>query len=401
MSSLKMIQDNKIKGTNMQKKILVLALGTLFSVQAFAQQPVQLPQPNPADQVVIKAKTAADNTVPTQAANPYGSIQQQGATGINYDSQAGNINGRQINVPTSVSAQVANPNGVPNPAQAAAQMGVPNVPPTGLPQDSGQDQSFKNRGQIDPVEATINILNTPSSRIREANRDLYEKSRVMNETPVNPPKSINGVVTASIAPGAVSPVVRLFRNRTTAIIFTDLTGQPWPVVNYDGLSSEDFTVKRLDNPEGYVLSITPKGAFVNGNLAVILKGLPSPISVEFVSGQKVVDAKTEIRVQAKGPNTQFTSIGMPDGIDSSLLSVLQGVPPQGAKELRVSSPAVQAWVAKDGKMYVRTRYKVMSPAFENVTSSPDGTFAYKMVPVPVVLYKAAEGRFGEFNISGF
>lgn len=388
------------KGMNMQKKILAITLGILFSGQALAQQapqPAQNNAPNPVEQVVIKAPNPADNTSPTQAANPYGSVQGQGNTTINYDSSANNLNGRQINVPTNVTAAAGNPNvGIPNPAQAQAQMGVPTQLPTGLPQEG-----YQNRGQVDPVEATINILNIPDSRIKEANKDIYNKGRVLSEPPVVPARSVNGVLTASIAPGAISPVIRLAKNRTTAIIFTDLTGQPWPIVNYDGLSDEDFVVKRLDGPEGYVLSVTPKGGFVNGNLALILKGLASPISLEFVSAQKEVDAKTEIRVQAKGPNTQFTSIGIPDGIDSSLLSVLQGVPPQGSKELRVSSNAVQAWLAKDGRMYVRTRYKVMSPAFENVTSSPDGTFAYKMMAVPVVLYKAAEGKFGEFNVDGF
>jgi hypothetical protein len=43
----------------------------------------------------------------------------------------------------------------------------------------------------------------------------------------------------------------------------------------------------------------------------------------------------------------------------------------------------------------------MSPAFDNVTQSPDGTFAYKMIPVSVVLFKVEDGRFGEFTVDGF
>lgn len=388
----------------MQKKILAMTLGVLFTsmnvTQAQQAPTSQVPTMSntPNNNVVIRTQSPGDNTNPTQASNPYGSVQNPGNATINYGAN-NNLNGRQINIPNQMANAANTPGNLPNPAQAQQQMGAPTQLPTGLPQDSGGYD--RPQGQIDPIEATINILNTSDGRIREATKDLYQKSRVLNQPAVAPPKSVNGVITASISPGAVSPVVRLFANRTTAIIITDMTGQPWPIINYDGLSNKDFTVKRLDGPEGYVLSISPKGAFVSGNLAMVLKGLPSPISIEFVSAQKEVDAKTEIRVQARGPNTQFASIGMPDGIDSSLLSVLQGVPPQGSKELRVSSNAVQAWMAKDGKMYVRTRYKVMSPAFENVTSSPDGTFAYKMVPVPVVLYKAAEGRFGEFNVDGF
>jgi intracellular multiplication protein IcmK len=324
-------------------------------------------------------------------------------------------------IPPKIRIQQASPysgitsdNSIPNPKQAqynSAPIQGPSSAPYGLPNQQAQMQQPVQNNQgaggasnhKDQVETTMTVINTPNDKIREINREIYDKGRVINELPVTPPKSVNGVLTASMAPGAVPPVIRLTRNRTSAIIFTDMTGQPWPIINYDGLSTEDFVVKRLDNPapDGYVLSVTPRGAFVNGNLVVVLKGLPSPLSVDFVSGQKEFDSRTEIRVQAKGPNASYSSIAVPDGIDTALLSVLQGVPPVGAKELKVSSNAVQAWLAKDGKMYVRTRYKVMSPAFENVTTSPDGTFAYKMVAVPVVLYKTSGDRFGEFSVDGY
>ncbi|MBT9131427.1 MAG: hypothetical protein DDT41_01733 [candidate division WS2 bacterium] len=136
-------------------------------------------------------------------------------------------------------------------------------------------------------------------------------------------------------------------------------------------------------------------------MILILRGLPTPLNIEFVSAQRIVDGTTQIRVQAIGPNSKFTSMGLPASIDSEMLNILQGVAPQGAKELRVSSKAVQAWLARDGSMYLRTRYRIMSPAFEQVTSSPDGTFAYKMIPVESVLFKVTEGSFGELTISGF
>lgn len=282
------------------------------------------------------------------------------------------------------------------------QQSIPTIPPAGLPEIEDKTPSFSSQ-EPDSVDSVLTLINTPDKRIRELNRELYKKGKVLNEGPVATPKSNNGMVIAHISPGSVSPVVRLFKNRTSTIIVTDMSGQPWPILNYDGLSTDDFLVKRLDNPapNGYVLSVTPKGAFVSGNLVLILKGLPTPLNIEFISAQKEVDVTTEVRVQAKGPNSNFSTIGLPSSVDTALLSVIQGVAPSGAKELKVSTGAVQAWLAKDGSMYVRTRYKIMSPAFDNVTSSPDGTYAYKMVPVPVVLFKVADGRFGEFTISGY
>lgn len=340
------------------------------------------------------------------ATNPSGTVKATNVVpSISYTPEANNINGeKRIVIPDSLSAS-ANSNqpmsSMPNPAQAQQLSGIPMQAPVGLPQEAQYQQ--RPQGEINPIEATLNILNTPNSRIRGLNKDLYQKGRVINEGPTVAPKSVNGFVTAYLAPGSTSPVVRVSKNRTTTIVMTDMAGQPWPILNYDGLSEDDFVVKRLDRPgpDGFVLSITPRGAFVSGNLVLVLKDLNSTISIDFVPAQKEVDSRSEIRVQAKGPNTQLSSIGLPNGLDTSLLSILQGVAPAGAKELKASTAAVQAWSSRDGSMYIRTRYKIMSPAFENVTSSPDGTYAYKMVSVPVVLYKADEGRIGEFSIEGF
>ena len=386
------------KSFQKNSKFAMLVLVAAMTQSSFAQTNAPLPAPK----VSESSGTAT---------NPFGTVKvANGAPQITYAPGANNINGeKKIIIPENLS-KAANsnqpipanmPQTIPNPALAQQSAGIPMQTPTGLPQDAQFQQ--RPQGEVNPIEATLNILNTPNSRIRELNRDLYKKGRVINEGPVSAPKSVNGFVTAHLAPGSTSPVVRVAKNRTTTIVMTDMVGQPWPILNYDGLSEEDFIVKRLDKPgpDGFVLSITPRGAFVSGNLVLVLKDLNSTISIDFVPAQKEVDSRSEIRVQAKGPNTQLMSIGLPSSLDTSLLSILQGVAPAGTKELKVSTAAVQAWSSRDGSMYIRTRYKIMSPAFENVTSSPDGTYAYKMISVPVVLYKADEGRIGEFSIEGF
>lgn len=402
---------NKILGVNCYKKKVLLSLLFISSGSVFAQQYQQPSTAVPGQPTPPAPPSPLNNLTPQVqvATNPFGSVKapdtNNSQQSINYNSGQNNVEkGQQLNIPNGYEKNV---NNIPNPAVSQQQMmGTPATPPVGLPADQSYVEPSSSRRQTnsqDGTEAMMTILNTPNSRIRDLNRDLYDKGRVINEGPVTAPRAANGVVVAHISPGSTSPVIRLSKNRTSTLIVTDMTGQPWPILNFDGLSTDDFTVKRLDAPapDGYVLSITPKGAFVSGNLVLILKGLPTPLNIEFVSAQKNVDTTTEIRVQAKGPNAKFSSIALPQSADSALLSVLQGVAPQTAKELKVSSPAVQAWLAKDGSMYVRTRYKIMSPAFENVTSSPDGTYAYKMVPVPVVLYKVADGRFGEFTVDGF
>lgn len=364
------------KGTKMQKKLIYTAISLLLTSSAFAQE--------------MKSTNAIPTPeVPANAPN----------TTINYNTGAANLNGDKTVLPpgTQRSGSGSSVGGdLPN--------SLPNQVPAGLPQDAGSGSLVnKSRGQIDPIEATINILNTPDQKIRNLNKDIYNKGKVMAETPGPAPKVSNDVIVARLEPGSVSPVIRLGKNRTTTITMTDMTGQPWPIINYDGLAEEDFIVKRLDNPapDGYVLSITPRGPLVSGNLVLVLKGLATPISIDFVSNQRTIDGSKQVRVMGKGPNTQLTSISLPDTLDTALLSILQGVAPDGSTMLKTSTAAVQAWKSKDGSMYVRTRYRIMSPAFEHQTFSADGTYAYKMVPVSVVLYKADDGRFGEFKVEGF
>lgn len=368
--------------------ICLLGFGTINGNVLMAQNAPQVPSQVPSQ---------------AQAVNPFGSVPvtpQQNIPGITYGGQQSLEPQRQI-PPGMIAAQ--------NPATAAQANGVGISPPNGLPDYQSQVGIAPPRnmpmqmGQIDPVTIQMELLNTPDKKIRELKKDMQHKARVINESSDVAPVQNKSVIVAHLSPGSTSPVVRVSKNLTSTVIVTDMNGQPWPIINMDGLSNENFIVKRLDNPspDGYVLSITPVGAFVSGNLVMILKGLPTPINIEFVPSQKEADVNTEIRVQARGPNAQYTSIGMPSSMDSALLSILQGVAPNNAKPLKASTNAVQAWLANDGSMYVRTRYKVMAPAFENVTSSPDGTYAYKMVPVPSVLYKTEDGRFGEFAVEGF
>lgn len=357
--------------------------------------------------------------------NPFGAVQPSAtapsaaAPQIEYGTGVNNVDGKarvrvpqNISVTPATSTPVANaPQGnvqLPGPSQAAAQAGVP-VPsqaPAGLPGAAQQQYEIQYgapKNNSDNLAGMFGVLNAPEDRIRELKKEIYNKGRVMNEDVHQAPRSVNGFVTAHLSPGSTSPVVRVSANRTTTIVLTDMAGQPWPIVNFDGLSVQDFDVKRIDRPapDGFMLSITPKGQFASGNLVLVLKDLNSTLSIDFVPAQKEFDSRTEIRVQAKGPNTQLLAAGLPESVDTNLLSVLQGVAPSHTKELRTSSPAVQAWLTGSGDMYVRTRYRVMSPAFTQVTSSPDGTFAYKMVAVPVVYYKTQDGKDGEFSVEGF
>lgn len=379
----------------MQKKNIVIAIGAMsaiFGSGVNAQSVL-----SPTDRVVIEQENQRVG-VPIQAANPMGSIPQTAMGGINYGAGGSTLNQQSVIVDPSLRNQAADMN------YGGAQIGIPSALPSGLPANLGVNAPLirRDKEEISPIEKTMNILNTPDERINEIRQELYNKGKLLNQSAVPLAKPVNSVLVASLSPGATSPVVRLAMGRTSAIIITDSTGKPWPIMNFDGLPDDNFVLNRLDGnaSEGYMLSVTPLGQFVSGNLVLVLKDLPSPLVIEFVTGQAEVDVKTEIRVQAIGPNAVFHSLSMPESINPQLLSLLQGVAPSNAKILNTNTNDVQAWLVGD-EMYVRTRYRVSSPAPIDMTSSPDGTFAYKMTPSPVVLYSAGMGKNGSFSISGF
>ena len=84
-------------------------------------------------------------------------------------------------------------------------------------------------------------------------------------------------------------------------------------------------------------------------------------------------------------------------MDGSLNSTLYGVAPKDSKKLKTSSDAVTAWQTKDGKVVLRTKYKLLSPAYESVVRSPDGTFVYKTQLTSTYRYRYND-VIGSFNI---
>lgn len=284
-----------------------------------------------------------------------------------------------------------NPNGNQN-----TNVAVPTTPPNSLPNDSN---NYNGGQKLTQEEILMKLLNTPDKKIREMNKDLINKSKVMNEVVTAAPQSAITQITVHISPGSTPSVIRLFKNRPTTLVVTDSSGAPWPITNFTNGSTEDFEIKRPIQ-DGNILSITPLGQNISANINLYLKGLDTAVVIDLVSAKKIFDARADLRVDGKGPNTQLSAMGMPDALDNKLLSILQGVAPSDAKVLKVNSGYAQAWLLKDGSMYVRTRFKMLSPAFQNVTSSPDGTYAYKLIAVPVVVLKNQD-KFMEIGIDGF
>ena len=208
--------------------------------------------------------------------------------------------------------------------------------------------------------------------------------------PVIPPKPVSTTLMINLAPGTSPPAIRLAQGYVTSLVFVDSTGTPWPIAQFDVGSPKAVTLQ-WDGKSNIIL-IQAVAPYSNGNLVVRLVGLPTPITLEIVAGQRVVDYRVDIHVSGIGPNTKELPIGtaLPNSANQLLLGVLDGVAPAGSKVLTVRGADAQAWLLGQ-TMYLRTRMAVLSPGWIGKMVSPDGMQAYELPRTSSVLVS----RYGE------
>lgn len=222
-------------------------------------------------------------------------------------------------------------------------------------------------------------------------RQQIDMSQRAAAIPANiPPKPISSTIIINLAPGTTPPAVRLAQGYVSSLVFVDSTGSPWPIASFDIGSPKSMNVQ-WDGKSNIILlqAISP---YSDGNMVVRLLGLPTPITLELVAGQRVVDYRVDIHVSGIGPNTKELPIGtaLPDSANQLLLGILDGVAPAGSKTLTVQGVHAQAWLLGE-KIYLRTRFTVLSPGWVGTMVSPDGMHAYELPRTSSVLIS----RYGE------
>jgi intracellular multiplication protein IcmK len=207
---------------------------------------------------------------------------------------------------------------------------------------------------------------------------LAETQRASATSAEAPPKPVSTTQIVSLAPGSVPPPIRMQQGFITSIVFVDATGSPWPIESCNVGNPKAFNLLPWQAGSN-TLMIQALSMYTYGNLAVKLQDLATPVMLTLVPGQKEVDYRVDLRIQNIGPNSkgETTNDILPAGANNILLSVLDGVPPDGAEALDVVGGDCQAWKLGD-KMYLRTRLTVLSPSWIAVMTSSDGTKAYEM-----------------------
>ncbi len=300
--------------------------------------------------------------------------------GIQTNNQQTSINALLQKAQTNVAQNTSQTN---NSNSANSQSASNSNPSTGL-----GDDAFAN--------TVRNMMPLSPDQIRTL-RYLFDQSqRAASTDPGVPPKPTSTSVIVNLSPGATPPVIRLSAGFVTSLVFVDSTGAPWPIQAYDLGDPQTFNVEW--DKVGNTLLVQALRRYTSGNLAVILKGLDTPVMVTLLPGQDAVDYRVDLRVPGVGPNANPVLDGLPNTESPELLNVLNGIPPQGSQQVTVTGGDCDAWVL-NGNLFLRTRLTVLSPAWISTMSSADGTNAYELQTTPVIL-ASQRGKLVKLTIEG-
>jgi intracellular multiplication protein IcmK len=231
-------------------------------------------------------------------------------------------------------------------------------------------------------------------------REVFTSSQLAVATPPGiPPKPTSTSLLVNLSPQAVAPVIRLGAGYITSLVFIDATGQPWPISAYSVGDPTSFNIQW--DRKGNTMLVQSATFYKRSNLAVILSGLNTPVMLTLISGQEAIDYRVDLRIPGIGPNAVYIQNGIPDAVNPILFDVLNGIPPRGSKELKVTGGGItQAWLLNK-KLYLRTNLTVTSPGWQATMSSIDGTHAYQLQPSPVILaLQHGKDRIITLNIEG-
>lgn len=348
--------------------ICVTILSVLFcSTQLFAVDNItQIPQPAPITAAAVQpAATVANSNVPVDQAD---GLQQKmqllkkvmETTQAKQEQQ--NQNASAATQPMQGTTNVINTTNIVSPA------------PTSDVKTGMYDDAFS--GMVNQL-----LPMTPDQIAKL--RTIFNENQRAAVTPVGvPPRPATTLLMVDLSPQATPPVIRLGAGYITSLVFLDSTGQPWPIEAYSIGDPSAFNIQW--DKKGNTLLVQAMSYYKRSNMAVILKGLNTPVMLTFLSGQEAIDYRVDLRVPGMGPNALFVQNGLPESANPILLDVLNGIPPKGSRTLRVTGGDAQAWLL-DNKLYIRTTLDVISPAWKAFMGSVDGTHAYELQVAPVIL----------------
>ncbi len=239
------------------------------------------------------------------------------------------------------------------------------------------------------MEAMLSINPMTPEQIRMFREHLDASKRASRE-PLRPDAQRSSrSIDLTLKPGEETPTVRMEAGKVATLTFSDMNGNPWPILSVTTGDDTAFAAQTAgEQGESNILIINPKLDYTSSNMVVTLVDNPVPVIMTLDARDQVtVDYRTDIRIDGKGPNSDYAITDMynlPPTGDSTMIAFLDGIPPKGAEKRKVSAGGVEAWVFED-QLYIRTKGQVFSPAFTAKSTNVSGVSVFALPQTPVVL----------------
>jgi len=226
-------------------------------------------------------------------------------------------------------------------------------------------------------------------------RQIYdEQQRAILDRPE--PEVLNTTGLVSLEPGESSPVIYVSPSVASVIGFYDATGAAWPINQFVVGDGQSFRTVRLGENSNN-LTISPAKRIGHTNIVALLQGEDKPVTLQIRVSESQVNYRHDIQVMRVGPNAALNNAVSPssrtveEAGNSLLLATLSGVDiPPAAVPVRVEGVDARAWLHQD-TVYVRSRHALLSPAWTESMSGPDGVRVYRIKSASVALF-SVEGR---------
>lgn len=261
-----------------------------------------------------------------------------------------------------------------------------------LAQEGSAEGAKGNTGSVSELPDDLKILFplTPEERLNTRKRQLEDQNAtympLREVEPLRDMRRISGN-------GEFFPTVYVTPDYPSTIVFTDITGKPWPI-RYIGQTNSLATIEQPTGTENSLVLQAKNGAG-RKSIAVFLEGLTLPVTITIDGENTRYHALKHVQITERGPNSDDTSMAQQSSrqsrsqaeetetstgrsMDSVLNQLAYDVTPEGFKKLKTSDRAVDAWIDIEDpqSLYVKTRYTLVSPLPRNggksVTPLHDG-----------------------------
>ncbi len=262
---------------------------------------------------------------------------------------------------------------------------APSTPSTTATTSSAQSQSPQTINDAAFQQVLSSYFPLTPAQIHQF-KDVAATQQEANAAPPGdaPPEGTSSIIPVTLKPGGDMPVIRIGRGMITSLVFTDASGQVWPIVSYSIGDPTSFAVQ-WDKSSG-VLMIQGQKLYAQTNVGVMLQGMEVPVMLNLLIGQKNWDYLDYVQLDQNQPGDP----NVPDPVSQApgyLVDLLNGIPPQGAVALTVSdSNAAQVW-SYGGQYIMLTRATLLSPAWTSRANGPGPTpyHAYALTATPELL----------------